>query len=92
MKKAIDIAKLKVLFVSGKIGADKIEQLIERSTTDARINLLKSPIAWYLEEIANEQDVFAMVKKVCAVSLRHRERFACVVSKQRVCCRCDDAR
>lgn len=64
--KGIDIAKLKVLFLSGKVTPERVAQLIERATPDKSINLLKSRIGWYLEEISTEQDVFELVKKVCS--------------------------
>ena len=67
-KKGIDIARLKVAMISGKLNPEKVVQLIESSETDDRINLLKSPLGWYLEEVANEGDVFALVKKVCQQS------------------------
>ena len=64
--KGIDIAKLRVIFLSGKLTPDQVAQLIERATPDKSINLLKSKIGWYLEEISTEQDIFELVKKVCS--------------------------
>lgn len=64
-RKEIDIATLKVAMITGRISTDRVEALIQESQPDNRINLLKAPIGWYLEEIANEEDVFQLVQKVC---------------------------
>ncbi|NCB85597.1 MAG: hypothetical protein EOM44_14070 [Bacteroidia bacterium] len=65
MKRKIDIAKLKVLLLSGGISAEKVKLLIDRAEADKSINLLKSSIVWYLEEVSGEEDVFLLVKKIC---------------------------
>lgn len=68
MKKGFDIAQLKVLMISGKLDPEAVNSLIENSEPDERVNLLKSELSWYLEEISNEPDIFLLVKKVCRQS------------------------
>jgi hypothetical protein len=63
--KSFDIAKLKVLIISGSLTPEKITLLIESSAPESRVNLLKAPIGWYMEEISTESDIFSIVKKVC---------------------------
>jgi len=65
MKKGANIAKLKVLMHSGKIDPEAFALFVDASDADERINLLKSPLSWYLEEISAEPDIFILVKKVC---------------------------
>ena len=65
MKKGSNIARLKVLMISGKLEPEAVASIIENSESDDRINLLKSPLSWYLEEISGEPDIFLLVKKVC---------------------------
>ena len=68
MKKGSNIARLKVLMLSGKLEPEAVAAIIDNSEADERINLLKSPLSWYLEEISSEQDIFSLVKKVCRYS------------------------
>lgn len=65
MKKGSNIARLKVLMLSGRLEPEAVAAIIDNSEPDERINLLKSPLAWYLEEISSESDIFLLVKKVC---------------------------
>jgi len=65
MKKGSNIAKIKVMLLSGKIDSEAFALFIDASDADERINLLKSPLSWYLEEISAEPDIFILVKKVC---------------------------
>lgn len=65
MKNKIGIIDLRLLALSGKLSPGKISALIENSEPDSRVNLLKAPIGWYMEEISTEQDIFDMTKKVC---------------------------
>ena len=68
MKKSIDLATLKVLMISGRLTPEALTAIIEGSEPDNRVNLLKSPIGIYLEEISNEPNIFEMVEKVCKIS------------------------
>jgi len=89
MKKGSNIARLKVLMLSGKLEPLAVELLINEAEPDERINLLKSPLSWYLEEISAEPDIFVLVKKVCRyaninfLTLSNRSFFAiCKAVKQ----------
>lgn len=62
------LAKLKVLILSGKLTAENVGDLIEISEEHPQINLIKSPVGWYLEEIADAGDIFEVVEKVCIYS------------------------
>lgn len=68
MKKGSNIARLKVLMLSGKLDPEAVAAIIDGAEPDERINLLKSPLSWYLEEISSEPDIFILVKKVCRYS------------------------
>lgn len=65
MKKGSNIARLKVLMLSGKLNPESVAAIVDNSEPDERINLLKSPLGWYLEKISAEPDLFILVKKVC---------------------------
>lgn len=67
MKKRVsEILKLKLLFITGAISEDEINEMLEKSGGDDRIKLLKSEIGWYMEEISTESNPLHIVEKVCA--------------------------